>query len=210
MDGLITLLVPVITGIFALAAILLKEHKARKKSQNELEQAKAELSFSRTAMDFGAFMEEWEETYEEMNNLMATTNVDRILISRAWNGKADPKWTTAVFQMRQGKQEPISYVHFELDEDYVNRLREITIRNTSYWVVDEMPESYLKDIYDTEGVKATMWAILDEKDGSNGSKAITYCSFATHNAELMDTPTITKCKIVVGRLKGIAANFYKK
>lgn len=180
---------------------------SRRKSKRQLQRAESEMSFRRSAMNFTSFLKEWEETHHEIITLMEETSVDRFLILRAWNGVLEPRWTTAVMQIRQGAQKPISYVHLELDQDYVGRLRDMTLRRTCYYVVSQLPDSMLRSVYEAEGVTASMWAYIDEKDGPNKSKALTYCSFATHDPAGLTLQEQTRCMILAGRLKGISSSF---
>lgn len=188
--------------VVALISVWSKFQADRRKEQAELE-----MAFTKAALDFGQFVEEWGETHDELRKLLEETSVDRFLILRAWNGRFNPRWTTAVFQMRQGKQLPVSYVHIELDADYVSRLHEISARLTSYWLVDQMPDSEIKRIYQNEGVTAAMWALLDRRKGPQNSQAVTYCSFATHDPGGISENDLTRCRILVGRIKGLANNF---
>lgn len=191
-----------------LAAIVVGWFSVRK-VKAEAMQAKLEMAFARAALDFGQFVEEWDGTHQEVLSLLRETGVDRFLLLRAWNGSESPRWTTAVLQMRLEGQIPVSYVHFELDQDYVARLRELSIRNTVYFRADQLPEdSAISQIYRSEGITGAVWSMIDRREGPCGSAAVTYCSFATHaEAGLSDTD-ITRCRILSGRLKGICGAFY--
>lgn len=171
--------------------------------------AEQELKFQAGALDFSGFLQEWDGVHHDLKTLMQETEIDRFLILRAWNGSLAPRWTTAVFQMRQGAQDPISYVHFELDDDYVSRLRQIAKDGPLLIDVDHAPSSAIKDIYEAEGVTASAWFHLETStlEEAPGCAAITYCSFATHSAEKMDEKTFTRCRTIAGRLKGVSSAF---
>ena len=104
-----------------------------------------------------------------------------------------------------------AYIHFELDPDYVMRLTEIHDRRYAYYVTSEMPEGCaIKEVYKDEGVYSAMWAEVDRRKGPRGSDLVTYCSFATHDEKGLSESDIVLCKGIVGRLKGLAADFYDK
>lgn len=203
--------VAIITTLGGLIATCITLWVSKKKvgaAQHGLAQAESELKLQQKALDFGAFIEEWSETHRDISHLLQETQLDRFLILRAWNGKLAPRWTTAVFQMRLGEQKPISYVHFELDTDYVSRLKEISIRNILTFAVADLPDCEIKKVYEVEGVKHAVWAhIMSEEVPGSTTVSHTYCSFATRSDTPIDQNVTTRCVILAGRLKGIAANF---
>lgn len=172
-------------------------------------QAENEITFQRAALGFPDFVHEWDSIGEDLASLVDTTEIDRVLILRAWNGRLEPRWTTAVYQMRQGQQAPIAYVHFELDDDYVDRIREIVSKGFVYLVVNDMPDGVaMKDVYVSEGVTASYWSHISSIQTSDSqSTAISYVSFSTHDEAEISQKTQTLCRILTGRLKGLAAQF---
>lgn len=199
-----------VATIPAVAAIIvaLVQLKAKERVIYEKAQVEAELGLARDNLDFSMFIKDWGAMHADIRHLMDHTPVDRFLILRAWNGTNSPKWTTAVLQIRDSMQETIQYIHFDLDADYVDRLREIAEKGHAYYVVDQMPRSRIKDIYDAEGVKASVWAMIEKRPGPKGTQSITYCSFSTHDDGLLDQSSITKCMVVAGHLRGTAQSFY--
>lgn len=198
-------------GSAGVVGAALVSYLANRKNKMKLEQMKNEMDLSRVAMDFAAFLEDWHDTVKEIEKLFEETNIDRFMILRAWNGFMSPKWTTAVYQIRKvsEKNQPVSYVHFELDPDYSQRLVDITRQRYKLYHTDDMPKSAIKSVYENEEVTSAFWAHLDTKKISANSSAITYCSFATHKGTI-DEKTATRCKIIAGRLKGVAGEFYNK
>jgi hypothetical protein len=197
-----------IIGAIGVVIAAIIGYMSQRRTRRKLQQAESEVTLQRAAMDFAQFMEEWHETTHEIERLFKETNIDRFLILRAWNGSLDPRWTTAVFQMREGDQEVVSYVHYELDVDYVSRLREISLRNTMQFNVCDLPsDSDIKHIYENEGVTAAIWSHIDTRKVGKDSSAITYCSFATHDGTI-DEATAFRCKLIAGRLKGVSGGFY--
>jgi hypothetical protein len=170
--------------------------------------AENEIKLQNAALSFSAFLEDWQGTEKEMSALISQTEIDRILILRAWNGSLTPKWTTAVYQMRETGQVPRQYVHFELDSDYIDRLRCIVGGSAMCFSVNDLPPSFIKDVYEAEGVSSSCWVHLDTSTVPRADAAvITYVSFSSHTAERIDDETRTRCMILAGRLKGIAHAF---
>jgi hypothetical protein len=178
---------------------------ANRKVKQKKEQAEAELTFQHAALSFTDFLGEWSEIEKELESLVSNTCIDRFLILRAWNGHSTPRWTTAVYQYRQGVQEPMSYIHFELDNDYIARLAAIVGRGSIAFTVDEIPDSAVKRVYEAEKVKHSAWFFISKKEltKSPDCMAITYCSFATHQEEKIPQETLTRCRILVSRMKGL-------
>ena len=185
--------------------------KARtiRKLKHENEQAKFELDISRSAFDFTNFVSEWSELNKEILSLIEETEIDRFLILRAWNGQSSPKWTTAVLQIRANGQEPVQYIHFELDQDYIDKLNSLYINNYNQMNVQNLPNSKIKDVYLSENVKSSLWAMIDKREYESGHFAVTYCSFSTHELEDITESTATRCKIIADRLKGASSMFHK-
>lgn len=165
--------------------------------------AKKEIEFQKETFDLSDFLADWNQFYWELQKIMHETNLDRFLILRAWNGKADPRYTTAVLQLRQGTQEPVSYIHVQLDEDYTNRLLQVKARGHIYFKVDDLDKCLIRDIYKAEGVVASLWVYLETKEEGEHAR-MTYCSFATHNENGFTDYEITKMVLLFGQLKGIA------
>lgn len=201
----------VIAAIIGIVPVLLAWFTSHKEKKKQLEMAQAELDFQRYSLDFGQFLDEWESTHNEILHLLETTNIDRFLILRAWNGENNPQWTTSVLQIRQGEQEPISYIHFELDGDYIERIKALKVNNHNYYIVDDLPDyAILKEVYKAEGITSILWSLIGVSEVIDGRQAVTYCSFASHEDKPLSEEEITKAKILVGRLKGIQNLFVEK
>ena len=182
-----------------------------KVERRKLQLAEKEMDFQADALDFVSFLGDWQHTSDELSSIIEETEIDRILILRAWNGTLSPKWTTARFQMRELGQKIRQYIHFELDQDYVDRLREISGCGELYFVVDEINQndSRIKQVYQAEGVLASYWAHIEtlSRIDSPECKAVSYISFSTTTHKEISEKTRTRCMIMAGRLKGIASNF---
>lgn len=197
-----------IFGFFTAIAGAWKAHVMSERAKEKtslLEQAEKEIEMQRGATSFAAFLSSWGEINAAVLELIRTTEVDRFMLLQAWNGYLHPRWTTAVYQIRETDQEPIAYVHLELDEYYVSRLRElVTVDRPLIFQTANMPECAIQRIYNVEGVNEALWAHLQSETMDNGrSVAVTYCSFATH-ADSLSPNTKLKCELLANRLKAIA------
>lgn len=153
------------------------------------------------SVDLGIFLHHWDMFYWELKRLMDATNLDRFLVLRAWNGVDDPSHTTAVLQIRQGTQEPIPYVNVELDSDYADRLARLKRTGHELVIVDELPDSLIKRIYQSEGVVASLWVFISAEPVLDKSR-ITYCSLATHQEGGFSDIEVTRMLILIDQLKG--------
>jgi len=189
------------TAYFGRTKVKERQQK-QKEAEHERDQYKNEIAFKRASLSFEEFLTNWADISQDIDSLMLSTNVDRFLLLRAWNGLLEPKYTTAFYQIRQGNQKPVSYVHYELDDDYVQKLRHISKANRIYLEVDKMPDSGIKRIYDAENVKFSYWIHL-KSEGIPGteSKSITYCSFATHSEHGIEIDARTRCDVISSRMK---------
>lgn len=196
-------------GVFGTLGSALIGQLRVKRAQRQEQAAEREMGLQRRALDldFSSFAREWQEFNHELRTLIDETEVDRFLILRAWNGRLSPKWTTATLQVRTEGQKIYNYVHFELDADYVSRMQQ-TISNGAirFQVKDISGDSLIKDVYEAEGVVSSAWFHIASHSLDEEAKAISYCSFASHDEPISDE-TMTRCRILVGRLKGFAANF---
>ena len=203
----------IIVALIGAGALITNTLIARKKSNNishKLTQAKNEMGLRRESLGFARFTSEWNETQKDLNKLMADTQVDRFLIFNAWNGTLSPDWTTAVFQMRKGDQHYIDYVHAELDDAYRTILRGIEVASFAVLKTSDLT-GLIKEFYLAEGVIESVWFFIDAKTIEDGSsRALSYCSFATHNLDGFNAGDVARCRAVVGRLKQLACDFDDK
>lgn len=201
-----------IIGLVSTVATALVGRYQNRRSKHELLLAEQEMKLQIKALDLHEFITEWDSVGAELRSLLKETEIDRFMMLRAWNGYLEPRWTTAFYQMRTGEQDPVQYVHYELDKDYIDRLRRITGGlGRLYFTTDSLPQSGIKDIYKAEKVTAAYWHHLASKRlaGSRDSRAITYCSFATHEGEI-SAETRVRCDILAGRLKGLTLLFLEE
>lgn len=200
-----TEIVVALIGCAGAVATAVIQYMGKREAQRDARAARQELRFQSAALSFTDFIRDWGPIHEELCALLRDTPVDRFLMMRAWNGADAPRWTTALFQFRSVGQNPISYVHVELDGDYVERLKIVSVNGYAAWKVEDMPEGLVKSIYLREGVQSAAWYFVDRQmlEGRD-SAAVTYVSFASHSVDVLDDATLTWCRMVVGRMKMMA------
>lgn len=166
-------------------------------------QYQRELRFRADVLSLKIEFYDWNEIQEELRRLMEDTPIDRFMILNAFNGLDDPRWTTAIYQIIEGEHQVVSYVHVELDEDYVERLKRVK-RGTNVEIsVDDLPESLLKSVYKSENVKHALWyPVRERKLEDSESVGISYCTFASHNDEPLTDEVKLHCKRISDQLRG--------
>lgn len=197
----------IITGAVAIVTTLVPAYLvfAAKTKQLRSDKEAAELQISHQTFELGFVdvLARWDAIQRSLKDLTAETEVDRFLILRAWNGKTNPKWTTAIFQWREGDQTPVQYINFEIDDDYRERLNILrTGAGPMNLTVSELPKSLIRSVYEAEGVTHSKWFHLGDDKIDDSSTAITYCSFATRRGPI--TPaTRVRCQIVANQIQGV-------
>lgn len=200
---MISEIIAITAGLVSVATGIINNKLSKQKTQAELE-----MKIRSKALDFAQFIQDWNETHDDIEKLLKETEIDRFILFRAWNGFSDPKWTTSVLQILSGKQVPINYIHFDLDEDYKERLKFCEVNNHNYLVTKDLSEtSVIKKVYETEGVNASMWCHIIDLDGPSNSRILIYCSLSTTTHEEISQKTIFKAKALVSKIKINANEF---
>lgn len=194
---MISELLAISAGIISVITGIINTKLSKEKTQAELE-----MKIRSKALDFAEFIREWDETHKDIQELLETTEIDRFIMFRAWNGFAEPKWTTSMLQVRQGNQTPINYIHFELDEDYQERLKFCQLNKHSYFEIDTIPnDASIKKVYSCEEINASLWSHVIDIDGPQNSKILIYTSLSTINHKTISQKTILKCKSLIEQIK---------
>lgn len=175
----------------------------------KLSQAENEVHFQREALDITAFVKDWDGFVLELKELMATSNIDRFSMLRAWNGYLEPRWTSAVFQIQADDKKMLSFIHVELDSHYIEQLRNVSMSGVLQFKTKDAPAgALLRGLGETEGVSEILWAHIETLTiPGTETKAITYCSFGTHDPAGIDPQGAARARIIIGQLKGMAHNF---
>lgn len=166
-------------------------------------QYEKEIRFRADVLTLKINLYDWNVIQNELAQLMETTEIDRFLILNAFNGKDDPRWTTAIYQLRGANSSLVNYVHVELDEDYISRLKRIKQGSPLDIVVNDLPESLIKSVYKAEEVNHSIWFHIRDKElDDSETVGISYCSFATHKANSISESAKVSCKRIVDMIQG--------
>lgn len=146
--GYLQMVVSLLKDILAVggpAALIIQHILNRRKTQKATEQAEIELRFS---------LDEFAEIYEQVNELIANTKVDRFLILRAENGSTTPDDTTVLHALPPSKTLIFKGdVNFKLDAYYRDMLVETERNDVFHMQTKKMPEgSRLRKMFDNDGV----------------------------------------------------------
>lgn len=172
-------------------------------TQLRLAQTRRELSFQHDALSLRLEAHQWDTINQELVCLVRDTPIDRFIIFCGWNGTDDPHWITAVYQYRSGDQTHVAYVHQETDYEYIQKLREAKVAGEIVFKTGDIHDGLIKQIYMAEQVKSAAWFHLDSRmiPGTK-SKAVRFCSFATHKDVDIDNDTLVHCRRIVSMLRG--------
>lgn len=199
--GIFTVLAAAVTGV---TTWLVGRTKVQK-LEGQLSQAEHFLAAEAEAMKFEHQFAASARIRDQFQALCEQTEVDRILLLIAWNGVAAPKWTKAIYQFRMGEQEVTEYIHTELDDDYRMRLVEIQDSpNGKVYRVEEMAEhSLIRQIYDAERVKSSLWVFLRARAYDDGT-CYSYLSFSSHHTESISPDVRTRVRLLVNQIRSQA------
>lgn len=191
----------VVTAFLGLLAAYLS--RGKRVAEDRLRQAEDEIDFQANAITFADYFERIAPITEAIQELMETTCIDRYIAFRAWNGKLEPRWTTAVLVMHNSSR-PMRYIHWELDEHYRDMLRELSKTGELYCITEKMEDSKLRTAYEAEQVTAAYLNHIAHMTMPHDTerKAVFYCSFATHSGEI-DQRTRLQCLAISSQLRGL-------
>jgi len=196
------LIAVLLTGLLGLLGIILKIRGESKIASLELltKSQGDEIEFRSESLALKVDMTAWSDITNELNDLFRTSSIDRFLILNAFNGYHDPRWTTAVYQVKATNDKITSYVHFGIDQHYVGLLK--LVREAGYTRVNAstLPTSIIRSVYLTEGVLGSLWIFLNSKQNTNGSVALTYCSFSSKTESIIDDMTQERCLVLSNQI----------
>lgn len=121
----------------------------------------------------------------EIERIAAETEVDRVLMFVATNGRADPRKTNKVWEYREQSSE-FNYIDQPLDINYQYILRNIKQNGHYSFVTASEEEGMLKTFYEAEGVRHSIISLISLSIKEAGDVAIWYISYAAHDYEISD------------------------
>lgn len=187
----------IVAGLFLLAHEAYKHHNKRlEEVSKKLSEVQEEVRDKEDALKLYMSADNWDPIYDQMSKLCETTEVDRILALRCWNGEKTPTHTKSLFQHREGEQERVEYWE-KLDPDYVMRVSDMLTNNIHVINTSEIPNSLIKRIYTKEGVQHSVWFPVFQLKLGTGTVVYTYMSFATHDSDAISEETIELCRGLV-------------
>lgn len=189
-------------ALIAASTAAIKQYTKRKNSERELVEIKRELYLQSQALSLEDFLGALSEIQEDLRSLYEKHGIDRFIMLRAWNGISNPRYTNAFYQVRFGEQDPVQYVHFEIDDDYIKRLHTVMGERRAAFSTSEIPHSKIREVYELEGILHSAWFYICKKiDAKTNAAAITYCSFAKKIDERFKSTQIVECELIVGKIK---------
>lgn len=168
-------------------------------SRNRVKQARQEIKTVQAIHldqipDKLKFLAEWALFENKVVKLLRETEIDRFIFFRCWNGLYDPKWTTAIYQYEEeGEEEKFSFKLVPFDDDYLCRFVDMKQNGFHEIQVKAMPPSLIKNIYDAEQLKVSIWFHVKTDVVSETISAHAYFSAASRTAEAI-APT-TKARL---------------
>ena len=200
-----------ITGLLGLLGVIMKirgesriaELERLARELDALAKAQAnEIDFRSESLALTVDVSDWSGITNELSDLMRTSEIDRFLILNAFNGYHDPRWTTAVYQVKRGADKLMSYVHFGIDPHYVGLLKKIREAGSTAVNVSLLPDSIIRSVYLSESVLGSEWFFLGSKQNNQGSVALTYCSFSSKTESDISPATHERCRVLVNQIIG--------
>ena len=189
---MIEIAVAFVTGMFGfLAAWVPKSKKARLQEQ--------QLEHRADSLALKIDLSKWSSINQEIRSLMDDSCIDSFFVLNAFNGFQDPKWATAVYQVQKDNNMVVSYVDFSIDSHYVDVLKKIRTNGVEVIHAEDLPESLIRALYHTDGVLASAWFHLTDKQLPNGGVALTYCTFSSRTCTEVDA--MERCTIIANKIK---------
>lgn len=200
-----------------MAAAALVEAEARAKDfETELHREEArrataewEIKIRQTVPRYTDFVLNYERQRREIRTLINTTEIDRFIQFKAINGATVPQYTSAFHQIREDGQELWEFEHLPLDDHYRGMFAHLLNGEPYIVVTDNLPPCMLRDIYVAEGVTGSVVYYIASftLDESRGAVLHVYLSLATHVPGGVSDLTVTKCSLMVNRIRAFAATF---
>lgn len=196
------------SGVFVTAIL---GYCAKRGESRRRARAEDALASVKATLDYGSFLSTFHDLDHEVDRLISETSIDRVLILNAWNGLEDPKWTTAVYQHHAPGQSGRSYIAVRLDPDYIQRLRTIKAGGRMWFKTEDLPPALVRQIYESEGVRSSVWYHLDSREIPNGKNGPTSCCYVSFSSQTGEIPPEdeTRCTLIADRMAQHVRMFYE-
>lgn len=195
MDVLLEIASPLIKGIFSIVGIVLSAlipvWLASRKLKNK-KAVKVQLSLAESRAEKLARS---APVIQAINDLLASTNIDRVLILVAFNGVSTPKHVTATYQWRESGQKIETYKKVPIDDHYRSVLKQCDDENAVLYRLGDAPGTALDDIYQLEGVEQSYVVGVGKTQDGDVIKH-DFMSYATHRPEGLTHNDMTAARLV--------------
>jgi len=121
------------------------------------------------------------------NDILQKTNVDRVLILIAHNGKNKPRYATAIYEQHKDSGDirlsigaATKYIRFEFDEHYSKMLKEIEVEKEVFLSTQEIKSTILGKLYSSENIHHSSVWFLRRINFDAENDVLIFCSLATH------------------------------
>lgn len=163
----------------------------------------------RKMRSFAERQERWHDIEAACNDLVANSTVERALVLKLTNGGGEPTvgttyYATAMVSATENvrNHKATDYTRLEVDDAYVSMVVGLKKLRRMMLLVDAMPPSLLRDIYNSEHIKfAEVHYLCSTQD------ATYYCSFATYS-EVHLQPSWGLMLRTVSDIKGMLREAY--
>lgn len=201
-------IVATVTSVFAYLA---SRSRQVKEAQKETREMHREMVFQTLSLGFAEFTSGLRSIEQEIDQLRDSTEIDRVLMLKGWNGLREMRYVTAFYQSRSEGQGAVSYINFPTDVDYRERVNHTRDNRRLYFEVDDTPNSEIMTAYRAEGLKASYWVhccTVQLAGSESGSKCIVFMSFGTHGEGGISEQTRASCDRIAEQVAAIVREFY--
>lgn len=169
----------------------------------ELENKKIELEHVNIKFDVVTNLlrfSQYQKIYDSVIDLMEMSSVDRALIFIAVNGKTELSNVSCIFQKYKNDDSKIDavnlYKKLRVDKHYTNLLYKLeTERKILIETSNLENDSLIKDIYNNEGVKWSLWNFIGRISIDEKNDLISYCSFSKFSDEKFNNSDLLAIKL---------------
>lgn len=178
-----TIVVAIIGIIGTISVAIINKYNSVKNNNKLLREKNKELNSELTIIKVlidNDFVNEFESI---ASNIFNNTKVDRIMFFYAVNGKKPFNVVTAFMEKRRYYDVGTfkKYTKLPVDEEYKKMLRFIESEGFIYYNVKEMPDSLLKNIYNSpdENVKHSKISFINRRSLNDRDDVLLYVSCST-------------------------------
>ena len=196
---IIGLLGTAIAALLSLCGVIYRVRFQRNEAEGEVDELETELANAPILMRMDEFIPGWERIVEDVDNLIATSNVDRVLFFKALNGKMEPKRTTCFW----GKGTHQRYDWFPIESSYLMMMHRMKDGHSISFITDDLHESeQIKGVYEDDEVTSAAWFHIGHIRGRTpGAWIWLYMSIATRDGHIITPAEIRRGRMIVNEVQ---------